>query len=75
MLTSNLWTEVGLVNGSQGIVKDISWQSTDLTEMPFVLLVKFDKYTGLLFPGYGSSVPIFPVTRNFEYKGIACSRT
>jgi hypothetical protein len=73
MLTSNLWTEIRLVNGSQGTIRDISWQSTDLTDMPLVLLVEFDEYSGPLFPNYGLFVPIFPVTCTFEYKGVACS--
>jgi ATP-dependent exoDNAse (exonuclease V) alpha subunit len=43
--------------------------------MPSVLLVEFDGYSGPLFPNCGPFVPIFPVTRNFEYKGTSCSRT
>ena len=76
MLTSNLWTEVGLINGSQDIVKDISWQlGSDTSQILSVLLVRFDEYTGSLFLNCGLLIPIFPVTCNFEYKGIACSRT
>ena len=43
--------------------------------MPSVLLVHFDKYSGLLFPNCGPFVPVFPITRSFEYKGTAYSRT
>ena len=77
MLTSNLWTEVGLVNGSLGTVEDISWQlSRDpSTDMPFVILVRFDGYKGPSFPGCGQLVPVFAVTRKFDYKSVPCSRT
>jgi ATP-dependent DNA helicase PIF1 len=43
--------------------------------MPFVLLVEFDQYSGLLFPGCGLFVPIFSVTRTFKYKSVSCSWT
>ena len=44
--------------------------------MPSVLLVYFSEYSGPDFPNYGPKIiPIFPVTCQFEYKGIPCSRT
>jgi ATP-dependent DNA helicase PIF1 len=76
MLTTNLWTEIGLVNGSMGSIDDLSWnygQQTD--QLPSVILIRFDSYTGPSFPGCPiGTVPVFPQTRQFDYKGIVCSR-
>ena len=44
--------------------------------MPLIMLIKFDEYHGPDFPHYDLGViPVFPATRQFEYKGVACSRT
>jgi ATP-dependent DNA helicase PIF1 len=78
MLTANLWTEKGLVNGSIGMIQDILWDTGQdpSVSMPSLLLICFSEYSGPDFLTYGSKiVPIFPVTRQFEYKGVACSRT
>lgn len=77
MLTTNLWTEMGLVNGSMGVVDDIAWDvGKDPASMPSLLLIRFDEYHGPDFPGCGPGIiPVFPASRRFEYKGVACSRT
>lgn len=78
MLTWNLWIESGLANGSIGLVTDIIWDTglDPFTAMPSVLLVRFDEYYGPEFSNCGPKiVPIYPVTRSFDFKGVACSRT
>ena len=65
MVTSNLWTEMGLVNGSMGTVHDLSWNvGQDPSSMPSVILVRIDEYKGPDFPGCPAGViPLFPATR------------
>lgn len=83
MLSENLWTPAGLVNGAMGYVYDLAW-GPDVDDVrntaPFVVLVEMDKYTGLrCFPedsGIPANVvPIFLSTRDFTRGSAACSRT
>jgi ATP-dependent exoDNAse (exonuclease V) alpha subunit len=76
MLTDNIWVENGLVNGSMGTVRDIVWnEGQDPTkDMLTAIMVEVDDYAGPKFPGT-NYIPIFPVTRRFEYKKRDCSRT
>jgi hypothetical protein len=48
MFTRNLWTSVGLLNGSQGTVYDLGWAAgaNPLEDPPLVIMVAFDKYQG-----------------------------
>ena len=58
MLSSNLWTEIGLVNGSMGTVVDIMWQlgQDPTTSLPFAILIRFDEYSGPVFLGCSAGI-------------------
>ena len=58
MLTANLWTEIGLVNGSIGTVIDLVWglEMDPFSSLPLAILIAFDSYSGLVFIGYNASI-------------------
>ena len=58
MLTSNLWTDAGLVNGAMGTVQAICYRSGGPPSLPVAVMVKFDKYRGPTL--HDGSVPIVP---------------
>ncbi|EAQ83491.1 hypothetical protein CHGG_09895 [Chaetomium globosum CBS 148.51] len=85
MLTRNLWADVGLVNGAQGTVYDISWkEGTDVLRDPSeVIMVAFDDYDGPGFTmpngeplrsGEKLAVPILRVRHDFMVGANSCSR-
>ena len=77
MLSSNIWTEIGLVNGSMGTVVDLTWElgQDPNTFLPFAVLIAFDGYSGPAFPGCDAGVvPVFANIGRFEYRGVACTR-
>ena len=78
MLRINLLTEFGLVNGSQGTIKDIIYEKGSSPEdMPKVIIVEFPDYTGkpLLGEKYPKCIPIVPFTAQSMYRGKMRSRT
>ena len=58
MLSSNLWTNMGLVNGSMGYVVAILYQSKP-PAVPTAVVVEMDKYDG------PTCVPICPIERTW----------
>lgn len=85
MLTRNLWGDVGLVNGAQGTVYDISWAegANVLEDPPEVVMVAFDSYTGPAFvsadgrelrDGARLVVPILRVRQDFTLGTNTCYR-
>ena len=72
MLTSNLWVEVGLVNGAMGTVEAICYKDTTLPHLPVAVMVRFDHYTGPTV--HDETVPITPIRRSWSSSGGQCSR-
>ncbi|XP_019859761.1 PREDICTED: ATP-dependent DNA helicase PIF1-like, partial [Amphimedon queenslandica] len=72
MLTSNLWVEVGLVNGAMGTVEAICYKETMPPHLPVAVMVRFDHYTGPTV--HDGTVPITPIRHNWSSSGGQCSR-
>ena len=72
MLTTNLWVQVGLVNGAMGTVKAICYRSGGPPDLPLAVMVKFDHYTGPTL--HDGTVPIIPIRRTWSNSGMQCSR-
>ncbi len=79
MLTSNLWPETGLVNGTRGVVREIIYpERSTPTALPIAVMVEFDGYTG---PGFSTDpkapklVPIVPTQMSWTKGHTPCSRT
>ena len=72
MLTSNLWVDVGLVNGAMGTVQAICYQSGGPPDLPVAVMVHFDNYSGPTL--HDGTVPITPVRRTWFTSGAQCSR-
>ena len=74
-LTNNLWTAKGLVNGANGIIKDILYKPND--NLPFAILIEFNEYTGPRFFQENDPkrnwIPINPL--NIFSKALNMSRT
>ncbi|KAL8376601.1 hypothetical protein RB595_007618 [Gaeumannomyces hyphopodioides] len=81
MLTDNVWTKAGLVNGASGHVYDLTWAPGVVDprqEPPFLLLMQVDKYDSPpCFPDEPTIppniVPIFRVSRDFLKSNTACN--
>jgi ATP-dependent DNA helicase PIF1 len=77
MLTHNLWTFKGLVNGAQGVVKKIWFDqgSDTCSYLPAVVFVQFDGYSRAETPAWEdigpSWVPIVPAVVQWETKKTA----
>jgi hypothetical protein len=68
MLTSNLWTNAGLVNGALGVVEQIVYNpGISPPEPPTYILVRFDNYVGVPWDeAFPQTVPIIPIERGKE---------
>ena len=72
MLSSNLWVDVGLVNGAMGTVEAICYRTGGPPDLPIAVMVRFDSYSGPTFPD--GTVPITPLRRCWSHSGGQCSR-
>ena len=65
MLTSNLWTDAGLVNGALGVIQQIVYNpGSSPPEPPTYVLIKFDNYVGVPWDeSFPQFVPITSIER------------
>jgi ATP-dependent DNA helicase PIF1 len=77
MLTTNLWTEAGLVNGATGIVQDLLFEEDQGPPfLPITVLISFENYKEPTITSLEGEkvVPIAPIRRTWESRsGILCS--
>ena len=73
MLTSNLWVDMGLVNGAMGTVVAICYRNGESPpNLPIAVTVRFDSYRGPTLSD--GTVPITPLRRTWSASGGSCSR-
>jgi ATP-dependent DNA helicase PIF1 len=72
MLTSNLWVDVGLVNGAMGTIQAICYRTGGPPDLPIAVMVHFDSYSGPTL--HDGTVPITPLRRTWSSSGVQCSR-
>ena len=72
MLTSNIWTGVGLVNRAMGTVIAICYKSGQAQpNLPVSVMVRFDSYPGPTLPD--GTVPITPICHTWSASSYNCS--
>ena len=77
MLRINLWTEVGLVNGSVGTIQGIMFEEGQgPPSLPIAVLVEFEGYNGpAIITAEGNKiVPIAPIRHTWTGKNGTCTR-
>lgn len=75
MLTINLWSSVGLCNGSTGTVVDIIYSTNHRPPvLPMAVIIKFDNYSGPSFFAFQNCVPIPPITATVNNGGTVHER-
>ena len=75
MLTSILWTGVGLVNGAMGTVIAICYKSGQAPpNLPVSVMLRFDSYTQAPCTLPDGTVPIVPIRDTWSVSGAQCSR-
>ena len=73
MLSSNLWVDMGLVNGAMGTVQAICYKTGQAPpSLPVAVTVLFDHYSGPTLSD--GTVPITPLRRSWSSSGSSCSR-
>ena len=74
MLTTNLWVQVGLVNGAMGTVVGICYDDAGESppRLPVAVTVRFDSFSGPTLSD--GSVPITPLRRTWLSTDKTCSR-
>ena len=73
MLSSNLWVEMGLVNGAMGTVQGICYKEGQAPpSLPVAVTVLKHHYSGPTLSD--GTVPIAPLRRSWSSSGISCSR-
>lgn len=73
MLTSNLWVDMGLVNGAMGTIKAICYHiGAAPPDLPVAVTVHYDVYSGPTLPD--GTVPITPLCRTWSSSTTQCSR-
>ena len=70
-LTSNLWVDMGLVNGAMGTIVAICYRNGESPpNLPIAVTVRFDSYRGPTLPD--GTVPITPLRHTWSASGGLC---